>query len=171
MNAAQFEAVLKTVEEDHQMVLDKMQALKDVVHCLLEPKQVNAPQLLTRFQEIHDYFATQFEAHLDEEDTTLFPLLEQSGSAEAELVGRLRDEHDQIRRKRAELSDCLHIARELEDALPEQVMLDLLAYGWGLWDLLDRHAHEETRAVQDHLTRFLRRSLPAPGQPRSPDTP
>jgi len=49
----------------------------------------------------------------------------------------------------------LHIADELKDKLPDMVLWDLVTYGWGLWDLLDTHAHAETRAVHQCIARTL----------------
>jgi hypothetical protein len=147
MNAAQARAALATVEQDHQLVLDKMRALKDAMSGLLEPESTEAGRVLDRLREIDEYFATHFAAHLEEEETTLFPFLERQDPAGAALVASLRHEHAQIRRKREEFGTCLGVAGELEDGPPERVLRDLLFYGWDLWDALDQHAHAETRAL------------------------
>ncbi len=72
-----------------------------------------------------------------------------------ELVALLRAEHSEILRKREELGNCLEVAGGLEDRLPRAVVRDLLGYGWELWELLDHHAHAETRAVHRCLARSL----------------
>jgi Hemerythrin HHE cation binding domain len=149
MNAAELVAALNTVEQDHRLVLDKVQALKEAVCCLVDPEGAGLRRALDRLRDLNDYFATQFAVHLDEEETTLFPLLERHRPAGADLVGRLRAEHAEILRKREELDNCLEVASDLEDALPRALVRDLLAYGWELWDLLDNHAHAETRAVHE----------------------
>jgi iron-sulfur cluster repair protein YtfE (RIC family) len=161
MNATSFQAALDTVEQDHRMVLDKMQALKDVVSCVLNPEDTNPHQILERLQGLNDYFATQFASHMEEEETTLFPLLEQQGAGGSELVAHLRAEHGEILRKREELGNCLAVASGLEDHLPRAVLRDLLGYAWELWELLDHHAHAETRAVHRCLARSLLGDVPA----------
>jgi hemerythrin-like domain-containing protein len=153
MNAAQFKAALDTVEQDHQAALDNIQALKETVTLLLDPEDPS--QVLDRLREVHAYFATQFESHLDEEETTLFPLLERYRPEGPELVARLRREHEELRRKRNELGDCLEVADGLEGGPPPMVLLDVLAYGWDLWELLDNHAHVESRALHECLAQSL----------------
>jgi len=156
MNAAEAMAALNTVEQDHRMVLEKMQALKDCVNCLLRPGELDAHRVLGRFRDINDYLATNFTAHLLEEEKTLLPFLEQQKPDGAELVGRLRLEHEEIRYKREEFGNCLQVALDLENNLPRAVTRDLLIDGWALWELLDKHAYVETQAVQECIARHLR---------------
>jgi iron-sulfur cluster repair protein YtfE (RIC family) len=153
---AEFLAALKTVEQDHQLVLDKMQALKETISHLLDPGQAAPRRAVRRLREMNDYFIIQFTAHMDEEEITLFPFLKKYKPDPAELVAQLRAEHDDIRRKCDELGKCLDVADQLQDAIPRMVLRDLLAYGWDLCEVLDYHAHLETRA----LHRCLARSLP-----------
>jgi hemerythrin-like domain-containing protein len=148
-------AALNTVEQDHQLVLDKMRALKETVSCLLEPGDTGPRRALDRLRDLNEYFATHFAAHLEEEEATLFPFLERCNPAGPELVARLRREHGEIRRKREEFGNCLEVASELEDDLPRQVLRDLLDYGWDLWEFLDHHAHLETQAVHQCIGRSL----------------
>jgi hemerythrin-like domain-containing protein len=151
MNAADLLPALNTVEQDHRLVLDKIRALKETAGYLLDPRGTDPWQVLDRLRELHDYFTTQFTAHLEEEETTLFPLLEQHQPGGPELVARLRREHAEIRRRCEELGNCLEVADELEGEFPRRVLRDLLAYGWDLWELLDDHARTETRAVHRYL--------------------
>jgi len=161
MNANQFLAALNTVEQDHCLVLDKMRALKDAVGCLLDPEGTDPRQVVERLRDLNDYFATQFASHMEEEETTLFPLLEQQEQGGPELVAHLRAEHGEILRKREELGNCLEVAGGMEARLPRAVLRDLLGYGWELWELLDHHAHAETRAVHRCLARSLLGDVPA----------
>jgi iron-sulfur cluster repair protein YtfE (RIC family) len=155
MNASKLMAALNTVEQDHQFVLDKIQALKDGVACLLRPGEEDPHQVLRRLRESNDYLGTNFTAHMLEEEATLFPLLEEFKPAGAELVGRLRLEHEEIRGKLKDFANCLAVAFEVEDALPRAVLRDVLIDGWELWDLLDKHAHVETQAIKEYLTRYF----------------
>jgi len=155
MNATQLLAALNTVEQDHQLVLDKVQALKDAVSYLLSPEAADPRPLLDRLREFNKFFATQFASHLDEEETTLFPLLEMCQPGGVELVARLRNEHDVLRRRQEEFDGCLQVAFELEENLPRAVLRDVLTYGWALWELLDNHAHIETVAVHQCLAQAL----------------
>jgi iron-sulfur cluster repair protein YtfE (RIC family) len=155
MNATEFLAVLNTMEQDHQLVLDKIQALKDSVADVLGSQGEDAHKALSRLREYDSYFATQFEAHLDEEEITLFPLLQKCRPEGAQLVDHLRQEHDEIRRKREEFENCLDVAAQLGVKVPRSVLRDVLAYGWELWELLDNHAHVETRAVHECLARYF----------------
>lgn len=155
MNAAHFKAGLHAVEQDHQAVLDNVQALKEAVTLLLDPDAPNPPVVLGRLREVHAYFATQFEAHMEEEETTLFPLLVPYKPEGTELVARLRREHKEIRWKTKELGNCLEVAHGLEGGPPPMVLLDVLGYGWDLWELLDNHAHVESRALHECLAQSL----------------
>jgi hypothetical protein len=151
MNTADLLPALNTVEQDHRLVLDKIRALKETASYLLDPGRIDPRQVLDRLHKLHDFFTTQLTAHLEEEETTLFPLLVQHQPEGPELVARLRREHTEIRRRCEELGNCLGVADELEGEFPRRVLRDLLAYGWDLWGSLDDHARTETRAVHRYL--------------------
>jgi hypothetical protein len=154
MNAAELTAALSTVEQDHRLLLEKMRVLKKAVGCLLGPREVPLRRILGRLRDSNDYFATQFESHLEGEERELFPLLEREPDGPA-LVGRLRRDHAEIRRLRAEFGNCLAVALETEDAPARMVLRDVLAFGWELWGLLDDHARAETQAVREAAARSL----------------
>src|SRR5579872_4400227 len=99
MSAGEFMAALNTVEQDHQLVLDKVQTLKEAVSCLLAPEDPAPRQVLDRLRELNRDFSTQLACHMDEEEMTLFPLVERHAAGGPELVARLRKEHEEIRRK------------------------------------------------------------------------
>lgn len=67
---------------------------------------------------------------MDEEEKTLFTLLERFPPHGAALAGRLRQEHDDLRRRLDEFGSCLSVATELQDRPPEAVLQDLLVYTW-----------------------------------------
>jgi hypothetical protein len=162
MNAAELMAALKTVEQDHELLLEKMQGLRELVGYLEEPAEVDLPRVLDRLREIDGYFVTQMLSHMDEEETTLFPLLEQNKPEGADLVTRLRRDHAEIRRRLEDFGNCLYVAGELEDSgPPDQVVRDLLAYGWELWDILNDHACAETRGVNQCIRDYLGTSAEA----------
>jgi len=150
---ADLTAALATVEQDHRLVLDKMQALKEAVAHLLDPDGTDPRPALDRLRDLNRYFVTQFGNHLEEEEITLFLLLERHEGRE--LVARLRQEHTEICRRLEEFNNCLDIAVQLE-VPPAAVRRDLLTYGWEFLELMDNHAHVETQAVG----RCLARSLP-----------
>jgi hypothetical protein len=152
MSTADLLAALNTVEQDHRLLLDNVQALREAVICLLDP-EADPTKALDRLREIEAYLATQFEAHMEEEETTLFPLLEREKSDGPALAARLREEHAEIRRRRSQFGDCLDVAEGLEGGPPRMVLMDLIVYGWDLWEFLDYHAHVETRAVHQCLPR------------------
>jgi hemerythrin-like domain-containing protein len=152
---AVFAPALATVEQDHQLVLDRMQLLREVVTALLAPEGIDAPQVFGRLQELDNFFVTQFATHMDEEEKTLFPLLEQFSPEGPALAERLRQEHTTLRRKLEDFGNCLAVARDLQDRPPRAVLRDLLTYTWDLWDALDKHAHEETRGVHECVERHL----------------
>lgn len=52
---------------------------------------------------------------MDEEEKTLFTLLERFPPHGAALAGRLRQEHDDLRRRLDEFGSCLSVATELQD--------------------------------------------------------
>jgi hemerythrin-like domain-containing protein len=163
MSSAELGAVLNTVEQDHRLVLEKMRVLKDAVGCLLGPGAVDVRGVLDRLRQSNDYFAGQFEAHMQEEERALFPFLERQKPEGPALVARLRQEHAEIRRLREEFGKCLAVAFEIEDDPPKMVLRDVLAFGWELWELLDNHAHVETQAVHQGADRYLR-GLLVPGE-------
>jgi hypothetical protein len=153
MNADELLFALSVVEEDHQLVLDKIQGLKEAVSYAVDPVAADPLLVLGQLWGAHRYFGSHFESHLEQEEEGLFPLLERQPGG-AEVVARLRQEHAVIRRRREAFGNCLHVAAELGDGIPPAVVRDLLAYGWELWELLDRHAHAETVAVQQCLRRL-----------------
>lgn len=151
MNSINVMAALNTVEQDHRLVLDRIQALKNTVDWLTNRTPKDARQGLLQLRDINKYFATELICHLEEEEQTLFPLLEESNSQGRELVARLRTEHDAIRQRCQELDDSVQFAIELEDDLPRAVLRDVYFYGWRLWELLDAHAHVESQAIHQCL--------------------
>jgi hemerythrin-like domain-containing protein len=155
MNAAELRAALNTVEQDHALALKKVQALKNAVSSLLDPDHADVQAVVEQLRDLNMYFAKEFSAHTAEEETTLFPLLERNAPGGRELVARLRQEHQDICRKREEFANCLGIAVEVGDEIPRMVLRDLLADGWLLWELLDKHAHTETQAVHRCVTQAL----------------
>jgi hemerythrin-like domain-containing protein len=155
MNTTAFRIALDTVEKDHEMVVSKVRALKDAVNAVIDGEAGNPRQLLGRFRKIYSFFNKQFEAHMEEEEHTLFPFLQEDLPGGPDLVAQLRTEHAEIRTKRKEFGDCLEVAGQLEENLPDMVVLDLVTYAWRLWELLDNHAHRETRAVEQCLMQSL----------------
>ena len=154
MNAADIRAALTTVEQDHHLVLDKMQALREVVSALFDS---NRPVRRTLDQLCHleRFFATQFSTHLAEEEATLFPVLTKCNPEGPALVARLREEHAAIRRQLDEFDNCLDVALQLDEP-PRAVLRDLLSYGWDFLEALDQHAFAETQGVHLCLARSLR---------------
>jgi hypothetical protein len=158
MNAA-IVAALNTVEQDHELVLEKVRLLKEAVTGLCQGVDAELPAILQRLRESDDFFATRFAAHLHEEDETLFPLLEQQPDGQP-LVARLRADHDRILEKREAFGNCLTIAADLDNVLPRAVLRDVISCGWDLLDMLDKHAHLETQAVRQCLARAMGEDLP-----------
>jgi hemerythrin-like domain-containing protein len=156
LNATKVMAALNTIEQDHRLVLDRMQALKETVSCLMYRKTEDARQVLLNLREINKYFSTEFTCHSEEEEETLFPLLEQDNPEGHELVQRLRAEHDKIYRQCEEFDNSLQFALDLEDGLNKTVLRDVFIYGWQLWELLDDHARVETQAIH----RWIENSFP-----------
>ncbi len=161
MNATGVMAALGTVEQDHRLVLDRMQALKETVNCLTDRPADDVRQILLQLREINNYFATEFTCHLEEEEQTLFPLLEQYSPEGTEVVTRLRSEHDTIRRLCKEFDNGLQVALDLEEGLNKTVLRDVFIYGWRLWELLDDHAHLETQAIHRCLESWFQNGAAA----------
>jgi iron-sulfur cluster repair protein YtfE (RIC family) len=155
MGTSEFLSALTIVEQDHQLALEKMQALKETVGRLLDPDDRDLPRALERLRELHAYFGTHFESHMEEEEVGLFPLLERDLPDGPERVAKLREEHTDIRRRCEELGNSLQVADELGDDLPVMVLWDLLNYGWDFWEILDNHAHAETRSLHQAIARTL----------------
>jgi hypothetical protein len=147
MNAAELLAALSTVEKDHEMVLKKVRELKNAVSRLLDPDKADVPAVIAQLRDLNEYFALEFSEHSAEEETTLFPLLERHAPDGPALVARLRKDHREICLRREEFANCLTVALEVEDELPRMVVRDLLTDGWALWEMLDKHAHDETQAA------------------------
>src|SRR5579875_2737341 len=147
MNATKVRAALDTIEQDHRLVLERMQALKETVNSLMYQKTNDIRQSLFKLREIDNYFGTEFICHSDEEEQTLLPLLEQNIPDGKTLVTRLRVEHDTIRRRCEEFDNSLQVALDLEDGINKTVVRDVFIYGWRLWELLDDHARVETQAI------------------------
>jgi hypothetical protein len=162
MDVTDLKAALNIVEQDHRFVLDRMQALKEIVSGLLEPGTPETPRILGRLREIDDYFAVHFTAHMEKEEATLFVLFEEHAPDGTATVGRLRLQHEEIRRKREDFGNCLEVALQLEGNLTPTMARDLLAYGWDLWDMLDTHARLETQLLHQCVGRYLQDARPPP---------
>ena len=162
MNATAFAEAYTTLEEDHELVLDRVQALREIVVALMAPEGIDAPGVFARLRELDNYFSTQFATHIDEEEKTLFPLLEHFSPEGLALAKQLRQEHDELRRKLDGFTSCLTVAIELKNRPPKAVLEDLLIYTWDLWELLDKHAHAETRGVNECLKQALKAGNPMP---------
>jgi hemerythrin-like domain-containing protein len=156
MHTAELMAALNTVEEDHELVLRKVQALKQAVSGLLDLDHADVQAVVAQLRDSNAFFSTQFETHMQEEETTLFPLLERYATDGPGLVARLRQEHAELRHKLEAFGNCLQVAVEVEDELPRMVLRDLLTDGWALWEMLDQHAHTETRAVSECIAISMR---------------
>jgi hypothetical protein len=170
MNAAAFVATLNTVEQDHQLVLGKMQAMRQAVGLLFDPPGGDVRPALGRLRQLNAYFAVHFMDHLQEEEKTLFPLLEQCEPDGPDVVARLRREHVEIQERHEQFSTCLELADGLTGGPPRAVVRDLLWYGWDLWEVLDNHAHAETREVRRCMTRAVQGDTlhNTPGQRQHP---
>jgi hemerythrin-like domain-containing protein len=156
VKAAQLKAAVDTVEQDHELLVQKLKALKDTIYCLLEPAKTTSSQMVDELVEFNKYFAIKFEVHLEEEETTLFPLLEKYTSTGAEVVARLRQQHNDIRRKRQEFEDCLETAAGLkEDNIAPSILQKLLHYGLDFWGQLDAHAHTEGSELHQCISGML----------------
>jgi hypothetical protein len=159
--AEEFNQVLSTIEQDHELVLQKIRVLRGALDRLLEPEEQEPRQILARLQEANRFFATSFADHMREEERTLFRFLEKHSPGDADVVTGLREDHAKISRMREEWGNCLHVAFELEDGPPRQVLRDLFIGGWELLEYLDQHAQAETRAVR----RCLGHSFPSMSPP------
>jgi hypothetical protein len=152
INLDQFMAALKVVEDDHQLVLEKVQALAKALNCLRETGERQPNQVIASLQGFNEFLGSRLASHLEEEERTLFPFLEQFCPEGGSLVARLRMDHTAILSKCREFANCLQIAAELvDDGLSRAVLLDLLAFGLELWELLDAYAHTETQAIRQCL--------------------
>ena len=155
MDVGKLMAALAAVEQDHQLVVEKVQALKEAVTHLIDAEGAQPRRALERFQELDRFFSTRLMDHLQEEERDLFPFLEKELPDGAERVARLRREHDALTLKRKDFGVCLEVAVGLQEGLPRAVLSDLISYGWELWELLDTHAHTETQAIRQCVTRHL----------------
>jgi hypothetical protein len=145
-------AALKVVEDDHQLVLEKVQALGKALRCLSGAGDRQPNRVITILQGFNDFLAGRLASHLEEEERMLFPFLEGSFPEGSSLVARLRMDHRALLSKSQEFANCLEIAAELVDGgLTRAVVLDLVAFGLELWELLDAHAHNETQAIRQCL--------------------
>jgi hemerythrin-like domain-containing protein len=150
MDISELMEVMNTVEEDHRQVLEKLQALQEGLGGLTGTARSRQLALL-RLSEVNDLLANRFAEHALEEETALFPFLARNLPDEPDLVDSLRQEHEEIAGKREEFGDCLAMAQELGHGLTREI----IASGWELLDLLDRHAQRETQAVQKCFARYL----------------
>jgi hemerythrin-like domain-containing protein len=147
-------SAMSLVETNHRLILEKLELVKESLGCLMKPEITRAP-VIQKFQDLVQAIAARFSAHLAQQEVQLFPFLLKHLPEEPDLVSDLRKEHDQIEHKMEEMSNCLKVALELEENVPHAVLWDIATYGWELWELLDSHAHRETRAVRQCFSKFL----------------
>ena len=65
VNLDQFMAALKVVEDDHQLVLEKVQALEKVLHCLSETGERQPNQVIASLQGFDEFLGSRLEEPLD----------------------------------------------------------------------------------------------------------
>jgi hypothetical protein len=153
MEITQLMSAMNWIEDDHQLVVDKLRALQQALGCLREPGS-DAARFLRRLQTFNQAIAARFSAHVAQQEVHVLPYLQNNLPDEPGLVATLREEHEKIKSKLGEWDSCLKVALQLE-SVPHAVLLDILAYGWEVWELLDRHAHRETTALGRCFGRFL----------------
>ncbi len=54
MDTTQLKAAVDTVEQDHQLVLENLRALKDTVYCLKEPAKTSSGEVVARLDEFSE---------------------------------------------------------------------------------------------------------------------
>ncbi len=153
MEIDQLIAVMGAVEQDHRLVLKKVKALKEALGCLSGIEKEPTP-VLEKLQELKRFLENRFGRPTKKEEV-LFSFLKQNLAEKPDVVESLRHEYGEINRKREEFGDCLDLAQGLGNGLTRAVLLDVLAFGFELWDLLDLHVYHETKAVQECFSRFL----------------
>jgi hemerythrin-like domain-containing protein len=160
MNLDQFMTALKILEDDHQLVLENLQALRNASHYLSEIGEPRTQKVAAMLRKANDYLGTRLTAHLSEDESFLFPFLEKAIPDGGTLVARLRSDHATILEKRQEFAHLLEVAAQLEnDGRSKAVLFDLLAMGFKQCELLDAHAHNETQAIRQCIAARLSKNI------------
>ena len=145
-------AVLKTVEDEHQVLLEKVQALRTGLGSLRDARAFQSQQTIQTLQSLGSYFTTSLALHLHDDEQRLLPLLEQSGAEGVSLMEVVKKDHAAILAKLEVFADCLEVAAELDDGdLSRTALVDLTIFGTELCDLLDVHIRREMQAICDCL--------------------
>ncbi len=124
------------LRDEHKNVLQKLDALEDVINRLHEKEAVAAQR-----KDLASFFNTDFWTHFAKEEETLFPELDKFIPRESGPVGVMLSEHDDVRKTNAEIQRA--IDEYLEGSGSLQTVTVIQNYGTHFVTVLRDHINKE----------------------------
>lgn len=124
------------LKEEHQSVLQKLDALEEVTHHLDKKGEISA-----QLKELAAFFKTDFWVHFTKEEEALFPEIEKFMPRESGPVGVMLTEHEDLRNTNSQLQPA--IAAYLKDSDNTETRGVIQKYGTHFIELLRDHIDKE----------------------------
>ncbi len=124
------------LKEDHQHVLQKLDALEDITHHLDKKGEVAA-----KLKDLAAFFKTEFWVHFTKEEEALFPEIEKVIPREGGPTGMMFIEHEDLRKTNSRLQPA--IADYLRDSDNAEARGVIQRDGTHFVELLRNHIDKE----------------------------
>ncbi len=124
------------LKEDHQHVLQKLDALEDITHHLDKKGEVSA-----KLKDLAAFFKTEFWVHFTKEEEALFPEIDKFIPRESGPIGVMLIEHEDLRSTNSRLQPA--IATYLRDSDNAQARGVIQKDGTHFIELLRNHIDKE----------------------------
>tara|TARA_B100000315_G_scaffold249681_1_gene281302 strand:- start:194 stop:703 length:510 start_codon:yes stop_codon:yes gene_type:complete len=124
------------LKEDHQNVLQKLDALEDIIAQLDKKEEISA-----KLEELASFFKTDFWVHFIKEEEALFPEIEEFIPRDGGPTGMMLIEHKDLRDANAEFQPA--VAVYLEDSDDLKTREKILEWGTHFIVALRNHIAKE----------------------------
>lgn len=146
--------VVETIREDHDILLRQIRILDEAL-ALFEQDEHHESQVLQVLAQVEQYFRDDVLQHLQQEEKTFIPPVEQLLPDGGRKAVRLREEHHWLRGAvevfESALSQAVHAESESKSALFHR----LAAESRTILNYLNAHAAYESELMREMLARKL----------------
>lgn len=128
------------LREEHQNVLQKLDALEEVISHLDKKETISA-----KLKELASFFKTDFWVHFTKEEEALFPEIERFIPRDSGPTGMMLIEHEDLRNTNTELQRTIEVYFRDDDNLEAKGMIQ--GYGTHFIGVLRDHIDKENNIL------------------------